>query len=79
MVMGALAPLPQSIREIESILLYPGLSDYLPSGEAISQISKVEDGYLLVTGNKVLKIKVIYKKPASIGPKKFSLQVIDLK
>ena len=76
---GLLAPLPQSIREMEAVLLYPALSDFIPQGDRINEITKVKDGYLVITTNRVIKAKITYKKPTTIGPKKFSIQFTELK
>ena len=71
---SALAPLPQSIREIEAILHYPALNDFLPQGSIIEDISKVSNGYLILTNTHILNVKVIYDEKSRIGPRKFSLE-----
>lgn len=71
---GVLAPLPQSIRELNAIINYPSLSDHLIAPSAIKEITKVADGYLIVTSSHVLKVTVEYSKESRIGPRKFILQ-----
>jgi hypothetical protein len=69
-----LAPLQQSLKEIEGILNYPGLNEILPQGSEIETISKVSNGYLITTDQNVVNVKVIYEKKSQIGPKKFKLE-----
>ena len=76
---SALAPLPQSIREIEAILMNPQLAQYLPSCDQIDQITRVVDGYLVITQAHILKVTVIYDTSARIGPRKFTLQFTEAK
>lgn len=71
---SALAPLPQSIREIEAILHYPALSEFLPQGSTIEDISKVSNGYLILTNTHILNVKVIYDKKSRIGPRRLNLE-----
>lgn len=70
---SALAPLPQSLREIEAILVYPSLNEYLPSSSKINEITRVSDGYVIITDSHILKVTVKYDKQPRIGPKKFTL------
>jgi len=76
---SALAPLPQSIREIEAILMNPQLAQSLPSGDQIDQITRVVDGYLIITKAHILKVTVVYDASGRIGPKKFTLQFSEAK
>ena len=71
---AALAPLPQSLKEIEAILTYPSLSDFLPQSATINQITKVLDGYLILTNSHIVKVTVMMDKQSRIGPKKFTLK-----
>jgi hypothetical protein len=71
---AALAPLPQSLREIEAILTYPALSDFLPQSSSINEITKISDGYLIITDSHILKVTIVMDKQKRIGPKKFSLK-----
>ncbi len=78
-VFAALAPLPQSVREIEAILMNPQLAKYLPSCDQIDQITRVVDGYLFITKAHILKVTVIYDTAPRIGPKKFTIQFSEAK
>ncbi len=78
-VFSALAPLPQSVREIEAILMNPQLAQYLPSCDQIDQITRVVDGYIFITKAHILKVTVIYDTAPRIGPKKFTLQFSEAK
>jgi hypothetical protein len=73
---SALAPLHQSIAEIEAILTNPELTNHLSSGNQIREITKIDDGYLLITNENVLKVKFTYDKKGRIGPKKFTIKFI---
>ena len=44
-----LAPLHQSVKEIDSILTSPQLPEYLPSAAQITEITKVEGGYIIIS------------------------------
>ena len=79
LVFAALAPLPQSLREMEKVLMYPGLSDFISQGDRVNQVIRVQDGYLVITNKTVIKAKMIYKKSSTIGPQKFSLEFTQLK
>jgi hypothetical protein len=70
----ALAPLPQSIREIEAILHYPALNELLPQGSTIEDISRVSNGYIVVTNTHILNVKINYDEKGRIGPRKFTLE-----
>lgn len=74
---SALSPLHQSIKEIDQILTNPDLPEHLPSQARINEITRIKDGYLIVTDSHVLKVKVEYKKTSKIGPKKFTINFCD--
>lgn len=75
---AALAPLQQSIREMQSVLMYPGLNDLISQSDQIQEITRVSDGYLVITKEKVIKGKVIFHKGKRIGPKKFTIKFYEL-
>ena len=55
----------------------PELSQALHSGEIINEISRVENGYLIVTNYNVLFVEVKYIKTDKIGPFRFKLYFHD--
>ena len=65
-----LPPLYQDIKEIQTILNNPGLSDF--SGEEILAITQEEDGYRIETTNHFISA-LIKKHPSGIGPQKFEV------
>jgi hypothetical protein len=71
---SALSPLSQSLREYDTILTFPTLSDHISQGEIISEMIKVEGGYLIITNKQVVKVDVIFTERKTIGPAKFSLR-----
>jgi hypothetical protein len=73
-VHGALPPLFQGKREIETILSSKELTQYIPAGDLLEQITKTPTGYMIITNKRVVAIIVNYQPAEQIGPAKFSLQ-----
>ncbi len=68
-----LSPLNQSIAEMETILKDPRTSEKLREGAPIIQILKKQKGYLLVTKDQQMYVKIQYKNGSKIGPTSFDL------
>ena len=74
MVFAALPPLAQSEREIQAILSSRESYDLLGGANPIEQIIRMENGYLIITARKEMKVDVIYVNTGKIGPAEFKLQ-----
>jgi len=70
---SALAPLYQSMKEIQSILNNPQFTENLPTSAQIKDIKKVTGGYLIVTSSHTMKVDVEYQKQSMVGPAKYKL------
>jgi hypothetical protein len=68
-----LPPLYQTADEIKSLLSGDKLGQVLPSGEPITEIHKVEDGYEIVTPKYVVHAKVNYLPQQHPGPAHFDI------
>ena len=71
---AVLPPFFQGKREIETILSSKELSQYLPSGDLIAQITKTPTGYMIITNKRIVGITVKYSRSDHIGPVRFSLE-----
>ena len=69
-----LPPLYQSLKEIDAIISNEQLKEELGSAEAVLEIKRVKDGYLVLTRQYMLKVEVIYIPRKIIGPAKFELR-----
>ena len=69
-LVALLPPLYQDIKEIQTILDNPGLSDF--SGEEILAITQENEGYRIETTNHFISA-IIKKHPSGIGPQKFEV------
>lgn len=70
---AALAPLNESIAELDALLSDNQLTMQLGSGEPLLEIIRTADGYLLLTPNYRLRVDVIYLSQKRPGPQKFKL------
>ena len=68
----ALPPEHQMLREKMAILESPKLKELL-GDQKILEIKKDEQGYLVLTENFSLRVKVEYLTPKMIGPRPFAL------
>ncbi|NGX55959.1 MAG: hypothetical protein K1060chlam5_00193 [Candidatus Anoxychlamydiales bacterium] len=69
---GVLSPFYQSSKEIETIINDPKLSDEIGQ-EAILEIKKVEDGYLIFTSKYFIKANIEYIPTNLMGPVHFEV------
>lgn len=71
---AALPPFAQSSKEVKAILADPRLYQTLGGAHVISEIQRVEGGYVVFTAaNKVL-VKVNYLPSQMPGPARFELE-----
>jgi hypothetical protein len=68
-----LAPLGQSIKELNTILSSKELSQRFAPGETLQKITREEDSYLLQTESHEMKVELIYPPSKKIGPREFKL------
>lgn len=79
---AALPPMAQSAREMQALLSDPRLQEYLGSAEAIQEIVRTGEGYVVLTENYVMKVNVVYSQSKRPGPVPFELDFqkpIDLR
>ena len=74
-----LSPYYQSIKEIDTILSDKKLYDEFGSSEAITDIKKVKEGYVISSQKYTLLVEVIYIPQKIIGPAKFELKFNEKK
>lgn len=68
-----LAPLHESIVEIETILKDQRFAKSFKPSESIQEIMKTENGYLIVTDNYQMDVELTYLPSNRPGPQKFEL------
>jgi hypothetical protein len=68
-----LAPLHQSVKELDMILSSRELFDYLKPNETIELIKHDGEHYTLRTDTREMIIDVIYLPNSGVGPKEFKL------
>lgn len=68
-----LAPIYQSVKELEAILADRALFDHLKPNESIQDIKHVDDSYVIVTNEHQMVVDVIYLPTAQVGPIEFKL------
>lgn len=68
-----LSPLVQSLTEMEAILKDPRTSEKMREGSPIIQMLRKKKGYLLVSQDQQMYVKVEYSSRDTIGPKSFEL------
>lgn len=70
---AALPPLYQAKKEMEAILTSPELGQHFHSGEVLQGITKVANGYLVVTNQSAMFVEVRYAQDKRVGPARFHL------
>ena len=71
---AVLPPLYQSLTELKTIINDERLGQYLQSGDLITDIRKVNDGYLIETNRGQLLAKVVYQPNNMPGPARFKIE-----
>jgi hypothetical protein len=71
---AALPPLWQNVAELKSILSDEHLGSHLESGEAILDIKKTDQGWLIITNHHELPVHITYKESQMPGPAKFNIE-----
>lgn len=74
-----LAPLEQSIREIQTLVNSPELRKNLESSETIQDIWKIGSRYVISTENRQMVVQVIYSPRTTPGPQEFKLTFFPAK
>lgn len=69
----ALPPFAQTSREIQAILQSPETHRLIGSAEAILEIIRQENGYLVISTHHELFVEVQYPHTGKIGPADFEL------
>lgn len=67
----ALPPLYESIREFSQLLAIPDLSTHLNSGEAIVDIRRDDNGFVITTTHQTLHVEIVYEPTGLAGPAQF--------
>lgn len=70
---GALPPIHQSIKEYKALIESPELSQQLGTGEGITEIQRVENGFVVKSFHKTLNVEVVYDQQDRPGAVKFHL------
>lgn len=68
-----LAPIYQSVKELEAILADRALFDQLKPNESIQEIKHINDSYVIITNVHQMIVDVIYIPTAQVGPQEFKL------
>ena len=68
-----LSPLNQSLEEISAIVHSSEIEKKIPQGQAISQIEREGNGYLLRAGGMQMRVDIQYLPSTYPGRQKFSL------
>ena len=73
-VNAALPPLWQNVAELKAIFNDDKLGSHLESGDAIMDIKKTENGWLIVTNHRAVPVIVKYKEATMPGPAQFDIE-----
>lgn len=75
-VFSLLPPLAQSLVEMKAVLSSKELYSAFDTSETIQEITRVEDGFLVITEGQEMFVAVHYDKISEkkVGPQKFSLE-----
>lgn len=68
---AALPPLAQSSQELQALLADSELHTQLKNKEIIEAVIRVENGYVVMTQDTLLRVEVEYLPQARPGPKAF--------
>lgn len=68
---AAVAPLWESVREIEGVLKSPKLAEYLEASDSILTLERAPNGILITTQTKDIWVTVEKKKLDKPGPAEF--------
>ena len=68
-----LAPLNQSVAEMQALVSNPQLTANVPSSEQIVDVVRTPQGYLVLTTNYLMMVDVVYQPQTMPGPQKFDL------
>ncbi len=68
-----LSPLNQSLEEISAIVHSSEIEKKIPQGQAITQIERHGNGYLLTAGEMQMRVDIQYLPSTYPGRQKFSL------
>ena len=71
---SALPPLYQGLKELKAIIEDKKLDQVLNAGEMIMDIRKTQDGYMIVTNQHQLNVKVVYDPASHPGPTPFHIE-----
>ena len=71
---SALPPLYQGLKELKAIIEDKKLDQVLNSGEVIMDIRKTQDGYMIVTNQHQVNVKVVYEPASRPGPIPFHVE-----
>jgi hypothetical protein len=72
-----LPPFAQAERELKEILNYPELHEFIPYSDVFEEIAKTEEGYLIKTNKREVRVIVHYKENSKIGPLEFSIEFVQ--
>ncbi len=73
-IFAVLPPFAEAKKEIKMILESDELAKYIPYGDVFEQIIKTDEGYLITTNKREVRVLVHYSKEHKIGPSKFTLE-----
>lgn len=68
-----LPPLYHSLKEIQAIVNDERLTEALTSADRIETISRVPEGYVVITNKSILYVDVVYRSQDKPGPGVFDL------
>lgn len=74
---AALPPFAQNERELREILNDPKLHEFIPFSDALEEIVKTEEGYLIKTNKREVRVIIHYKESTKIGPSEFWVEFLD--
>jgi hypothetical protein len=72
-----LPPFAQTERELKEILNYPELHEFIPYSDVFEEIVKTEEGYLIKTNKREIRVVIHYKENSKIGPAEFSIEFVQ--
>ncbi len=73
---AALPPFAEAEREIKMIIKSKELHQFIPYSDAFEKITKTDEGYLITTNKREVRVVVHYSKESHIGPAEFTIEFL---
>lgn len=73
---AVLPPFAEARREIQAIFQSEELAEFIPYGDVFEELIKIDEGYLIITNKRHVKVVMHYTPNQRIGPPKFTIEFV---